>query len=89
MNLKKCARCGSFYNSDDNVCPNCKTKDEKDKLSLKSYFTNNDMPDNVEQLSLGSGVYPKNINRLIKSKEFSNEQTTFESMTQNNLSIEL
>ena len=27
MNLNKCCRCGCFYSSEGNVCPNCQPKD--------------------------------------------------------------
>ena len=72
MELKKCVRCGCFFNTKEDVCPNCKTKDEA-----------------VEKLSLYSGVYPKNITRLMENQEFSSEIKTFKAMDSTNLSVEL
>ena len=89
MELKKCARCGCIFNTKEYVCPNCKTKDEADKMSLKNYFSNNDMPDNLEKLSLYSGVYPKNITRLMENQDFSSEIKNFKAMDSTNLSVEL
>ena len=47
------------------------------------------MPDNLEKLSLYSGVYPKNITRLMENQEFSSEIKTFKAMDSTNLSVEL
>ena len=71
MNFKTCVRCGCFFSSDDSLCPNCKTKDEVDKNSLKNFLANNDIPNNYESLSYMSGVSLKNINRFMETKEFS------------------
>ena len=89
MELKKCIRCGCFFSTKDEVCPNCKSKDETDKMSLKNYFSNNDMPDNLEKLSLYSGVKPRTITRLMENKEFSDEIKTFKAMNSTNVSVEL
>ena len=59
------------------------------KYADKNYFSNNDMPDNLEKLSLYSGVYPKNITRLMENQEFSSEIKTFKAMDSTNLSVEL
>ena len=77
MNFKTCIRCGCFFSSNDSVCPNCKTKDEIDKSSLKQYLTNNDTPKNFESLSYLSGVSVKNINRFLETEEFSSFKDSF------------
>ena len=38
MNLNKCCRCGCFYSSEGNVCPNCQPKDFNEIAKLKNYF---------------------------------------------------
>ena len=42
MNFKTCIRCGCFFSSESPVCPNCQTKDEIDKNSIRRYLLNND-----------------------------------------------
>ena len=79
MNFKTCIRCGCFFSSSDSVCPNCKSKDEIDKASLKQCLANNDMPNNYESLSYLSGVSVKNINRFLDTKEFSSLKDSFNS----------
>lgn len=87
MKFNKCVRCGSFFASDNNVCPNCQSKDEIDKLSLKNYIANHDMPDNAEQLALKSGVSLKNINRYLQSSDFSDIKNSFNSAYDSNNNI--
>ena len=90
MNLKKCVRCGCFFSTSDDVCPNCKTKDEKDKISLKNYIANNEMPDSVERLALNTGVGIKNIARFLKAEEFPEIKKNFKLYSNpSNLSTEL
>ncbi len=77
MNFKTCIRCGCFFSSNDSVCPNCKTKDEIDKTSLKQCLANSEIPKNYESLSYLSGVSVKNINRILEAKEFSSLKDSF------------
>ena len=44
MKFNKCMRCGCFFTTSDDVCPNCKEKDQVDISSLKSYLANNETP---------------------------------------------
>lgn len=71
MKFNKCVRCGCFFASENDVCPNCKQKDDVDKLSLKTFLSNNDMPQNAESLAFKSGVSLKNVNRYLQQTEFS------------------
>jgi hypothetical protein len=82
MKFNKCERCGCFFASEDSICPNCKSKDEVDKLSLKTYLANNDMPKNADTLAFYSGVSIKNINRFLKTKEFSSLKKSFEKQSE-------
>ena len=83
MNFNKCVRCGCFFTSQDLVCPNCKSKDEVDKLSLQSYLDNNDIPNNPEDLASLSGISVKNINRYLEMQEFSNLKEKFNNVSLN------
>lgn len=87
MKFNKCVRCGSFFASDNNVCPNCQSKDEIDKLSLKNYIANHDIPDNIEMLALNSGVSLKNVNRYLQTNDFSDIKKSFDSGNDNNNNI--
>ena len=82
MEFNKCIRCGSFFASNNKVCPNCQAKDEVDKSTIRSFLANNDIPQNVESLAFQSGVSVKNVNRYLQSKEFSDLRKTF-----NNISL--
>ena len=61
MKFNKCMRCGCFFTTSDDVCPNCKEKDQVDISSLKSYLANNETPATISSLSFNSGVSEKNI----------------------------
>ena len=91
MKFNKCIRCGCFFTSLDNICPNCQHKDEVDKISLKNYLANNDIPESAESLAFNSGVELKNINRFLETKEFSRLKVSFSSQINNldNPSIKL
>ena len=67
MKFNKCVRCGAFFSSEDNVCPNCKSKDQVDMSTVKNYISQNDMPKSVESLS----------NRFLEMKEFSAIKNSF------------
>lgn len=77
MKFNKCIRCGSFFTNENAVCPNCITKDEMEKDTLKRYLANNEIPQNVEDLSYKSGIAMKNINRYLDTKDFSNLKKIF------------
>ena len=63
MELKKCIRCGCFFTTEDNLCPNCK--------HLKSFIEANGAPSSVQELSFQSGLSLYDINRYLKESEFS------------------
>ena len=84
MNFNKCLRCGCFFSSEDQVCPNCQTKDEVDKKLIRNFLADNDIPESAESLAFQSGVNIKNINRFMQSQEFSSLKDSF-----NNTEIKL
>ncbi len=84
MNFNKCLRCGCFFSSEDQVCPNCQTRDEVDKKLIRNFLADNDIPESVESLAFQSGVNIKNINRFMQSQEFSSLKDSF-----NNTEIKL
>ncbi|MBR3133993.1 MAG: hypothetical protein IKG56_00845 [Clostridia bacterium] len=89
MNFNKCVRCGSFFASSDNICPNCQHKDKVDMISIRNYLANNELPQNIEMLSSQSGVSVKNINRYLKTKEFSDIKESFFNANPSNIGTSL
>lgn len=75
MNLNRCERCGCFFASKNDVCPNCVSKDENDIAQLTTFLTENDKTVSVEDLSLQTGVSLKNVNRFLKDKKINSTFT--------------
>ena len=71
MNLNKCNRCGCFFQTDGNVCPDCAQKDEMEILRLKNYIeeTPNETYNMNDVLSY-TGISNKNLNRFLASEQF-------------------
>lgn len=93
MNLNKCERCGCFFTSKNQVCPNCQEKDENDIKQLKKFLNDSDVDVSVESLSAQTGVSIKNVNRFLKDKNLYNTFTSLglnsENNNNNNISISL
>lgn len=72
MEIKRCARCGQFFETINEVCNNCISKDNKDIGKLKSYFSYGYVAGKVSlgDISNETGITMKNLNRLIVSEEF-------------------
>lgn len=86
MNLNKCSRCGCFFNSNNNVCPNCEQKDLSEMSTLRNYIEENNNA-SIENISFSTGISEKNLNRYLKYDEFSSINSN--SNNQGNLSINL
>ena len=73
MELKRCARCGSFFASENEVCQACNKKDNADVLKLRTFleYQENELKDK-DELSTYTGISIKNINRYLSMDEFSN-----------------
>ena len=69
MELNKCVRCGSFYISTSDVCPNCAQKDLNEIYYLKSYVEENPVT-SLEAISFKTGISINNLNRFIKQDDF-------------------
>ena len=72
MEFKKCARCGCFFSSNDNVCYNCLTKERFEMSKFKTYIQENDISDisSLNELSIGTGISEKTLNRFLASDDF-------------------
>ena len=71
MELNKCSRCGAFFVTGNNVCPNCEVKDSAEIFKLKSFLDENDYSgSSVEDLSFNTGISVKNLNRFLEQNDF-------------------
>ena len=69
MELKRCSRCGAFYSSQAEVCPNCQPKDDYEKSQLQNFLNENEMPASLEALSSYTNISMKNLNRFLDIKK--------------------
>ncbi len=69
MEFKKCARCGCFFATSNEVCCNCESKDRLDISRLNSIIEDDINFGSVEELSYTSGINISNLNRFIRNKE--------------------
>lgn len=72
MELKKCARCGCFFASANDVCCNCETKDMQDIYNLNNFIVNSPSVPSVDNLAYNTGIAAKNIYRFIENNNISN-----------------
>ena len=72
MEIKRCVRCGQFFETINDVCNNCIAKDNKDIGKLKNYFSFDYVAGEVSlgDISSNTGITMKNLNRLITNEEF-------------------
>lgn len=87
MELNKCKRCGAFFVSNNNVCPNCEPKDNAELFKLKTFLKENECPTSIEALSCNTGISTKNLHRFLEQKDFSSFASKLE--ISKNINIEL
>ena len=85
MELNKCRRCGAFFVTNNNVCPNCQIKDNTELSKLKDYLSENDCPSSIENLATSTGISEKNLTRFLEMQDFS----SYTSILENNTNINL
>ena len=73
MEFRKCDRCGCFFTSNDNVCYNCLTKERFEMSKFKTYIEENNISNinSLNELSIGTGISEKTINRFLSQEDFS------------------
>ena len=86
MEFKKCERCGCFFSSPDMVCHNCISKDKAEINQLKNFFAINPNleTNNLNTLSIQTGISEKNLNRYMQDKN-----SNILNMINDHLNIEL
>ncbi len=73
MEFNKCARCGSFYLSNGNVCPKCSSKEKLEFSTFKNYIEENGLNENLDIISTQTGISVKNLNRFLTYENNINE----------------
>lgn len=72
MEFKKCARCGCFYTSNDNVCCNCLVKERAEINQFKSYIEENNINNvSLSNISIETGISKQSLNRFLSYEDFS------------------
>ena len=72
MNFNKCSRCGAFFLSENNICPNCQPKEDFEINCLQNFITENDEINySLDDISASTGISYKNLNRFLEMKQFS------------------
>lgn len=82
MQFNRCCRCGCFYVSSGDVCPNCAQKDMYEMQKLKDFLNETDSSCSFESISSDTGISIKNLNRFFSYDNFSEYKT-------NNNTVEL
>ena len=70
MQVNKCERCGCFFVSAGNVCPNCQQKDNLEINKLKKFLEESDINCSMESISYSTGISTKNLNRYFSNDSF-------------------
>lgn len=71
MQFNRCSRCGCFFVSSGDVCPNCKPKDMSDMNKLKSFLEDSPMNASIQDISVNTGISEKNLHRFFSYDDFS------------------
>lgn len=65
MELKRCNRCGCFYDSNLNICSNCEPKDNLEIAKLNNYIEKYGNNYSLDEISVSTGISLRNLNRYI------------------------
>ena len=76
MEFNRCSRCGSFYLSQDSVCPKCLAKDNLEFSTFKNYIEENGLNNSLNDISDQTGISPKNLNRFLSYENMENNIQT-------------
>ena len=89
MELNKCSRCGAFFATNNNVCPNCEHEDKAEILKLKSFLQDNNTLCSLDTIACETGISVKNLNRYFKQDDFASYANNIVSDERGNVSINL
>ncbi len=83
MEFNRCSRCGSFYLSQDNVCPKCLAKDNLEFSTFKNYIEENGINNSLNDISDQTGISPKNLHRFLTYENIENNIQTKKNISKN------
>ena len=83
MDFNRCSRCGSFYLSQDSVCPKCLAKDNLEFSTFQSYIEENGLDNSLSEISGETGISVKNLNRFLSYNNMSNNIQTKNGISNN------
>lgn len=72
MEIKRCARCGSLYITENEVCNECLIKDNAEVVKLRGILNEGlEAGTTKQELAIKTGITSKNLNRYLQNEEFS------------------
>lgn len=76
MEIKRCARCGGFFETENEVCNNCIERDNRELGKLKNFLSGYDHSEEItrREISYTTGITMKNLNRFLLGEEFAGIQ---------------
>ena len=76
MEIKRCARCGGFFETENEVCNNCIERDNRELGKLKNFLSGYDYSEEITRrdISYTTGITMKNLNRFLLGEEFAGIQ---------------
>ena len=77
MKINRCTRCGGFYTSTGDVCPNCTSKDNQELSAFKTYLENNQNETSLNNVALKTGISQSNLNRFLGYDGFQGFEKNF------------
>lgn len=77
MKINRCIRCGGFYTSEGDVCPNCVAKDNMELSVFKTYLENNIDETSLNNVSMKTGISTPNLNRFLSYGGFEDFEKNF------------
>lgn len=90
MELNKCQRCGNFFATKSDICPNCVNKETAEISTLKKFFSENSCDEySLEDISSSTGISMKNLNRFASNEELNSFIKLDNTKTFGNVSINL
>ena len=87
MEFKKCERCGCFFDSENSVCSKCEPKDNFEKAQIKGYLLENQNIDSITDISVGTGISAKSVNRFLQNKEFASDLNQIKKENNSNINL--
>lgn len=89
MDFKKCKRCGCFFSSPEQVCPNCEPKDNFEMSKLRNYIEDGNITSSLNGISNSTGISIKNLSRYLEQDEFIKINSMLNNSDSGNLGISI